>query len=807
MKASALIASPRAASKRAGGTGLHQGQGLRLQRKCACGGTPGPSGECEACRKKRLQRKSNAGVEPQSGSVVPSIVHEVLGSPGQPLDSATRAFMEPRFGYDFSRVRVHTDTRSEQSARDVNALAYTVGRQVVFGAGQFRPESETGQRLLAHELAHTIQQRGSEIGPPQSIVPPNDRSEREADETASEAVSGRRFLPNDKLDVAVAHKEAPLSHQAQVADGPRQPASSARSTAPDFAESFRPNFLTHPIIQRKKESEQNLLLTDAPEYPGCSPYQRFRLQNQIERARNMVATAIRAVSDELARKDRATGTISIAGSAISRYFHTTEARHIRTLLSRLGSIEKMLKRRPWNWRCVSDAECLRICQPPLADACAGPDGDEVTICSHWGQDDTGGARVLVHEAAHQAGIGLVGDVYEFDPRFTKISPEKALDTADTYADLARDISYGQGPSSEVWIPQDMWLAGWFNIPPTVPAFGTGPFTGRIPAAVVIENHLKGGFSFHSSGANPARRLRPRPTYLRQPIVSLKMVLHRTGSAKELGNRPRESVLFDLGGRTQQGGYNLFIPPESVDNAYRFEFSFDRADGGTLELTAQLRDEDTATTITHREKLQVRPTTASGSNVSSAKPVTKQPLEPPPRYPRQGPKHWKEMINETTFQYEPASWRPSLMYIYVSSDHPGCADYVFGPGGRASTCKASITASPCQNANIVFNVAYVIDHFDWPHPPPIYPLKVEALLEFTPTGGRTREITKRIDASPKYLGPQQPLETSFERKFPFSTNESGRLRIRFELVDSFGIRVVYDDGVNFAIPACKKGPAK
>ena len=148
-----------------------------------------------------------------------------------------------------------------------------------------------------------------------------------------------------------------------------------------------------------------------------------------------------------------------------------------------------------------------------------------------------------------------------------------------------------------------------------------------------------------------------------------------------------------------------------------------------------------------------------------------------------------------------------MYIYVSSDHPGCADYVFGPGGRASTCKASITASPCQNANIVFNVAYVIDHFDWPHPPPIYPLKVEALLEFTPTGGRTREITKRIDASPKYLGPQQPLETSFERKFPFSTNESGRLRIRFELVDSFGIRVVYDDGVNFAIPACKKGPAK
>src|SRR5437867_13157557 len=101
-----------------------------LRRKCACGGTTGPSGECDECRKKRmtLQRK---GAQPSTlnhqHSEVPSIVHEVLRSPGQPLDPATRAFMEPRFGHDFTGVRVHTNAQAAESARAVHARAYTVG--------------------------------------------------------------------------------------------------------------------------------------------------------------------------------------------------------------------------------------------------------------------------------------------------------------------------------------------------------------------------------------------------------------------------------------------------------------------------------------------------------------------------------------------------------------------------------------------------------------------------------------------------------------------------------------------------------
>ena len=90
---------------------------------------------------------------------VPPIVQAVLNSGGgQPLDATTRVFMEPRFGYDFSKVRVHSDERAAESAQAVSALAYTVGRDVVFGLGQYAPKTMEGKRLIAHELAHVVQQ-------------------------------------------------------------------------------------------------------------------------------------------------------------------------------------------------------------------------------------------------------------------------------------------------------------------------------------------------------------------------------------------------------------------------------------------------------------------------------------------------------------------------------------------------------------------------------------------------------------------------------------------------------------------------
>ncbi|HYN19695.1 MAG TPA: DUF4157 domain-containing protein, partial [Thermoanaerobaculia bacterium] len=117
------------------------------QRKCACSGTSGLGGECTECQEKRLnlQRKP-AG--PGRTLAVPPLVDEVLASPGRPLDEETRTFMESRFGFDFSRVQVHADGRAADSARAVNALAFTVGRDVVFGSEQYAPHTKEGRRLL-----------------------------------------------------------------------------------------------------------------------------------------------------------------------------------------------------------------------------------------------------------------------------------------------------------------------------------------------------------------------------------------------------------------------------------------------------------------------------------------------------------------------------------------------------------------------------------------------------------------------------------------------------------------------------------
>jgi len=130
----------------------------QLRRACACGG------RCDTCRKEQtenghqhIQAKS-AAAHAAAGVSAPPIVNEVLRSGGQALAPATANFFVERLGYDFSRVRVHTDSRAAESARAVGALAYTVGRDVVFGAGQFSPQSAEGRRLLAHELTHVVQQ-------------------------------------------------------------------------------------------------------------------------------------------------------------------------------------------------------------------------------------------------------------------------------------------------------------------------------------------------------------------------------------------------------------------------------------------------------------------------------------------------------------------------------------------------------------------------------------------------------------------------------------------------------------------------
>jgi Domain of unknown function (DUF4157) len=177
-----------------------------LQRKCACGGTPLYGGQCAECRHKNnplrhasketastitprnssteeeasrtadqiMAKPANAVVsvtpqriqrfaahEPEGASMAPASVDEVLTKSGTPLDAKLQNEMAQRFGRDFSQVRLHLGTAAEQSAKQVDAYAYTVGNNIIFGAGQFAPNSHDGRRLIAHELTHVIQQGAS----------------------------------------------------------------------------------------------------------------------------------------------------------------------------------------------------------------------------------------------------------------------------------------------------------------------------------------------------------------------------------------------------------------------------------------------------------------------------------------------------------------------------------------------------------------------------------------------------------------------------------------------------------------------
>lgn len=187
----------------------HQGQSTSLTGKSRAG---------EAQQLPLLQRKAAGNYQPPE---IPPIVHEALRSPGRPLDSATRNLMEPRFGYDFSRVRIRngsTNTKAAASTKAIRALAYTVGQDIVFGAGQYAPSAFSGRKLIAHELAHVIQQNQGGI---------SSEAEHQADQAAKAVVSGQAIAPGSIGG-------APIGIYRQADESTTD---AAPSTTPEFLES------------------------------------------------------------------------------------------------------------------------------------------------------------------------------------------------------------------------------------------------------------------------------------------------------------------------------------------------------------------------------------------------------------------------------------------------------------------------------------------------------------------------------------------------------------------------------------------
>lgn len=160
-------------------------------------------------------RVATPAIESPKRSAMPSVVSDVLQSPGQPLDGQTRAFFEGRLGHDFGRVRVHSDHIAAQSAQAINAAAYTVDRDLVFNSGAYSPFSPQGRWLLAHELTHVIQQQGvRQAAEPLRVGDRGTRQEVEAHRAADSVFEPQRRAPevNTRTSAGVIQRFATNEH-------------------------------------------------------------------------------------------------------------------------------------------------------------------------------------------------------------------------------------------------------------------------------------------------------------------------------------------------------------------------------------------------------------------------------------------------------------------------------------------------------------------------------------------------------------------------------------------------------------------
>jgi uncharacterized protein DUF4157 len=384
-----------------------------LQRKCSCGGTSGSSGECEECRKNRLslQRRPPANREAAVGSSAPPIVNQVLSSPGRPLDSATRAFMEPRFGYNFSNIRVHTDATASESARAVDALAYTVGRNIVFRESQFRPETTDGRTLLAHELTHAVQQSATPFhgGIDRSkiaVEPAGGAFEDAAEKRAHEVVTRGVSAPSaGTANYSLMRQAAPAHYGPACSHGAQNPCQLARCDA-----------------------NQNAIVT-----------------GDLALAINYIDAATAALG--------ATPLASDTATALDWFFNSHDAATANEVQRRLGCIRTCLTDTQANNRhgCDLDdtANLAYVCmgRTPI---CVDAQTDVCVTKQHFGAKPRVRAETVIHECAHRVGMSLgkkkrsVPDIYEWTPRFLNLSTDDALQNSDSFARFAGAITNGIG---------------------------------------------------------------------------------------------------------------------------------------------------------------------------------------------------------------------------------------------------------------------------------------------------------------------------------------------------------------------------
>lgn len=337
-------------------------------------------------------------------------------------------------------------------------------------------------------------------------------------------------------------------------------------------------------------------------YLRCSEDTSREVQYEIELARLHVNGAAAGLAEELAKIEApnpGAGIITIVGGALDRYFKTREPAKVKYILARLESIAKWLDRGPSNWTCLTQQQCDGYCAGTGASACASPTSP-VALCDNYFQETnhTERSMVLVHEAAHQA--GLPGDVYSHNKKFPDLSSQQAMGNADSYAFFVQETALGGLPAQ----PSDQRLIEWSPkligamVHLRVPAPGGTAATDGYSRThlsrkkLKVTNLLEGEFLFHIDVQGF-----PRPMIFRAPRIKARITLQRTAPA---GAKPQ--VLFWK--EEAEGIYQGDGAP--LGPGFEFDLPFDKSDAGVLTLEAWSVDLDAKIERTLTETLEVNP---------------------------------------------------------------------------------------------------------------------------------------------------------------------------------------------------------
>lgn len=452
------------------------------------GGAPAPTtpasygvsrmcGRCEEEEERQLRRKELGG-DSDASAPAPPVVHETLNSAGEPLDANTRAFFEPRFGRDFGTVRVHADARAAESARAVKARAYSAGSDIVFGPGEYTPGTAQGRRLLAHELAHVVQQRAT--GPlVQRVVDPRYVVNESFEARMPPGAPTRIFFPRNsavipasessKLD---AFKSGPdrivtltlfgLATEDELAVTPTLATDRANAVSaalatplpgpPPFVTAHagsrivaagtlantgnRPNLRFNRAVEILRPGEATMS-PGTPIAPptACGP----ALETAFQAAKVMAFDWIDVTRPEVQARP-VTGPVA---AALDTFFGNHTAATARRVDHNLGLIRAEVD----SLARAGNHDCADPNLPGCVGAIAFNSGGSMTICSGYAsRTPEDRARNLVHEAGHStAGLRVTGRANaprtsDFSYRHERmihhlgaINPDQALSNSDSYS--------------------------------------------------------------------------------------------------------------------------------------------------------------------------------------------------------------------------------------------------------------------------------------------------------------------------------------------------------------------------------------